>query len=70
MSKTTTTYQGMGFASWLTLLFIGLKLTKVISWSWWLVLSPLLIVWALVIFVLIILLIAACIMGIAKWIDR
>jgi hypothetical protein len=31
---------GMGFVSGLQLLFIGLKLGKVIDWSWWLVLSP------------------------------
>lgn len=32
---------GIGFAEALTLLFIGLKLGKVISWSWLWVLSPL-----------------------------
>jgi len=31
----------MGFAGWLTILFIGLKLGRVIDWSWWWVLSPL-----------------------------
>lgn len=31
---------GLGFAGFLTLLFIGLKLTDVIDWSWWWVLSP------------------------------
>lgn len=30
----------MGFAEVLTLIFITLKLTDVISWSWWLVLLP------------------------------
>ena len=34
---------GMGFTGALTLLFIGLKLGEVISWSWWWVLSPMLI---------------------------
>ena len=29
------------FMTLLTILFIGLKLAKVIDWSWWLVLSPL-----------------------------
>lgn len=33
--------QGMGFVLWLQLLFIGLRLTKHIDWSWWWVLSPL-----------------------------
>ncbi len=32
---------GIGFAGVLTLLFIGLKLCEVITWSWWWVLSPL-----------------------------
>jgi hypothetical protein len=31
----------VGFLSLLTLLFIGLKLSNIISWSWWWVLSPL-----------------------------
>lgn len=31
---------GVGFGSLLTLLFIALKLTHVIDWSWWWVLSP------------------------------
>jgi hypothetical protein len=30
----------MSFLSLLTLLFIGLKLTDYIDWSWWLVLLP------------------------------
>lgn len=29
------------FLSMLTVLFVGLKLTDVIAWSWWLVLAPL-----------------------------
>lgn len=33
----------MRFLPSLTLLFIALKLTEVIAWSWWLVLSPLLV---------------------------
>lgn len=32
---------GRGFLGLLTLLFIGLKLTGHIAWSWWWVLSPL-----------------------------
>ena len=31
----------MGFIGWLQLLFIGLKLTNYISWSWYWVLAPL-----------------------------
>ena len=33
--------QQLGFFSLLGLLFIALKLTGVITWSWWLVLLPL-----------------------------
>ena len=38
--RNTTTSGGIGFTGLLTILFIGLKLTNVISWSWWWVLSP------------------------------
>ena len=31
---------GVGFVGLLTILFIGLKLTGHINWSWWWVLSP------------------------------
>ena len=31
---------GIGFIGLLTIVFIVLKLTGVISWSWWWVLSP------------------------------
>lgn len=53
---------GIGFFGLLAVLFIGLKLTGVIAWSWWWVLAPL---WvgpaiALAIFVL-----AAIVLGIA-----
>jgi hypothetical protein len=34
---------GIGFFGMLTILFIGLKLTGFIDWSWWLVLLPILI---------------------------
>lgn len=33
--------RGMTFPGFLTLLFIGLKLTGFIDWSWWWVFSPL-----------------------------
>ena len=31
---------GIGFTGLLQIVFIALKLTKVISWSWWWVLAP------------------------------
>lgn len=41
MSDTSSSSGGVGFAGLLTILFIGLKLGGVITWSWWWVLSPL-----------------------------
>jgi uncharacterized protein (DUF983 family) len=41
MSESKVSNSGVGFAGLLTVLFIGLKLTGHISWSWWWVLSPL-----------------------------
>jgi len=40
-NNTSTSSGGIGFPGLLTVLFIGLKLTGYISWSWWWVLSPL-----------------------------
>lgn len=37
---TTQNNAGIGFVGGLQLLFIALKLCKVIDWSWWWVLSP------------------------------
>ena len=48
---------GIGFAEALTLLLIGLKLGKVISWSWLWVLSPLWISFALLLVIAIIIVI-------------
>jgi hypothetical protein len=39
---------GIGFPSLLTLLFVALKLTHVVNWSWWWVMSPMLIVFGIV----------------------
>lgn len=41
MSTTSSSGGGVGFAGLLTVLFVGLKLTGYIGWSWWWVLSPL-----------------------------
>lgn len=44
MSNESTTQSGStGFCGLLTIAFIILKLTRTIAWSWWWVLSPLLI---------------------------
>lgn len=47
----------LGFLDVLTLIFITLKLTDVINWSWWAVLSPIWIQLVLIIITVIILLI-------------
>jgi hypothetical protein len=40
MTDNKTTKGCPGFTSLLLLLFIGLKLSNIIDWSWWWVLSP------------------------------
>ena len=42
---------GLGFFEALTLLFITLKLTGVITWSWLMVLSPLWLTFAVAVFI-------------------
>lgn len=42
---------GIGFAGLLAIVFIVLKLTKVIDWSWWWVTCPLWLPWAFAIVV-------------------
>lgn len=39
-NRTNTQNGGIGFFGLLGILFIGLKLTGFITWSWWLVLLP------------------------------
>jgi hypothetical protein len=63
MSKNSSSSSGVGFGGLLTILFIGLKLTGHIDWSWWWVLSP---IWITVGIVLVILVIV----GIVKLIER
>lgn len=45
---------GVGFLGLLTLLFIGLKLTGHIAWSWIWVLSPIWIAWSIALLILVI----------------
>lgn len=40
MANSNNTSGGIGFIGLLTILFVGLKLTGYITWSWWWVLSP------------------------------
>lgn len=48
MENNSTKSGGIGFCGLLTILFIALKLTKVITWSWWWVLAPIWIPFAIV----------------------
>ena len=48
----TTRRGGIGFGSLLALLFIALKLTGTIHWSWLWVLAPFWVPWAIVLVVL------------------
>lgn len=41
MSKSSSSSSGIGFFGLLTIVFITLKLTGYITWSWWWVLAPL-----------------------------
>lgn len=52
---------GLGFLSILTLIFVVAKLFGVITWSWWLVFTPVLIGVGLTILILIIAVIAAAV---------
>ena len=53
--KTTKAAKGgVNFLELLLLLFIGLKLAKVITWSWWWVLSPFWVPLILVIIIIIV----------------
>ena len=56
MSTKYVSSGGAGFTSLLTLLFVYLKLTDVINWSWWWVLSPLWISTAIGLFVIVLVL--------------
>ena len=65
-NNTSTASSGMGFSGWLTILFVGLKLTGYITWPWVWVLSPLWISLLIVLAILAIMLIVALIAGIWK----
>ena len=59
----TNTSGGVGFVGLLTILFIGLKLTGYITWSWIWVLAP---IWISIILVVIILLVVVIIALLSK----
>ena len=51
-TKSSSSSGGIGFAGMLTIVFIVLKLTDYVAWSWWWVLSP---IWISAIVVLVVL---------------
>ena len=65
-SSSSSSSGGISFTGALTVLFIGLKLTNVISWSWWWVLSPIWISVLIGLAFIFILLIAAIVAGLFK----
>ena len=69
MSKSSNN-SSVGFSGLLTIVFITLKLTNYIDWSWWWVLSPLWIGVALFLAILIIMVAGAAVaVGIAAVVD-
>lgn len=66
-STNISTNGGIGFLGALTILFIALKLTHVIDWSWWWVLSP---IWMPIVAVLGIIAIIAIVILIVKVIKK
>lgn len=63
MEKSSSNTGGVSGLTLLTLLFIALKLTGVIDWSWWWVLAPVWGVFAILLFIGLVILIGAGIYG-------
>lgn len=61
-TSSTTSSGGVGFCGLLTILFVALKLTRYIDWSWWWVLSP---IWIAALVVLLFLILC----GVAAWMS-
>ena len=57
--NSSSTSSGIGFVGLLTIVFITLKLTGYITWSWWWVLSPIWISWIFIFLILIIVIVWA-----------
>ncbi len=62
-SSSSSSSGGIGFCGLLTVLFVGLKLTGHIDWSWWWVLSP---TWITLAIIIVLFAIAGVIMWWAK----
>ena len=66
MSETKFISRGIGFVGMLTILFIALKLTSTINWTWWWVLSPIWIDVCLALFMIVFVLISVAIVEFFK----
>jgi len=64
MAETKAASGGIGCGEALALLFIGLKLGGVITWSWWWVLAP---IWIPLSIVALFLVAILVLLGIAHW---
>lgn len=51
-NNSSSSSSGISFSGLLTVLFIGLKLTGYINWSWWWVLSPMIISLSIVLLII------------------
>lgn len=60
-------HHGMGFFGWLALVFIVLKLTGYINWSWWYVLAP---IWAPAVAILSLLAIVLGVLAVYAYFDK
>jgi len=68
---TYVTSSGTSLTTLLTVLFVALKLTGVIHWSWWWVLSPIWISFGLFIVIIVVLLLIALLVGaLSVWFDK
>lgn len=65
-SNNNSSAGGVGFLGLLALIFITLKLTGVIGWSWWWVLSPLWIPTSIVLLIFVVMLIGVVITAVVK----
>ena len=65
--KSVTVLGGIGFLDALFLVFLVLKLTKVIDWSWWWITAPL---WGQAALCAVILVVAIIVLGVFRIIDR
>lgn len=61
--SSSSSSSGTGFFGLLAVLFIGLKLTGYIDWSWWWVLAPIWLGWAVILGIIAIVAFIAVIVG-------